>query len=85
VAECKRLKQIIGAFLLYWDRILSMSKFASYAHTLYLDSEIDANTVIDLAQTTTHFSWLKFYLAEQSTIASRKSYLTYKTIEIKMD
>jgi hypothetical protein len=39
--------------------------------TFYLDSEIDPDTVIDLAQSTTHFSWLKFYLAKQSTIASR--------------
>ena len=42
--------------------------------TLYLDSEIAADTVIDLAQSTTYFSWLKSYLAKQSTIASRKSH-----------
>ena len=53
--------------------------------TPYLDSEIEANTVIDLAQTTTHFSWLKSYVVEKSTIASRMSHLTYKTVEIKMD
>ncbi|KAF8816327.1 DNase I-like protein [Phlegmacium glaucopus] len=38
-----------------------------------VDLEIGADTVIDLAQSTTHFSWLKPYLAKGSTIASLAS------------
>ena len=60
---------------------MNLSVFALYAHALYLDSEIGANTVIDLAQSTTHFSWLKSYLAKQSTVASRKSHLTNKKLK----
>lgn len=75
VTECKRLKQIAGVFLLLWDPGLNASMFALYAYTrLYLDSEIDPNTVINLAQLTTHFSWLEPYLTKRSTIASRKSH-----------
>jgi hypothetical protein len=75
VAECKRLKQIAGAFLLLWDPGLIASIFALYAYIrLYLDSEIDPNTTINLAHLTTHFSWLEPYLAKRSTIASRKSH-----------
>ncbi|KAF8800774.1 hypothetical protein BYT27DRAFT_7216782 [Phlegmacium glaucopus] len=37
------------------------------------ESEIDANTATNLTQSTTHFSWLKPYLAKRSTIASLPS------------
>jgi phosphatidylinositol-bisphosphatase len=70
VADYKRLKQIAGTL-----PGSNASIFASYPDAcLYLDSEIDSSTVINLAQSTTHFRWLKPYLAKQSTIASRKSH-----------
>jgi phosphatidylinositol-bisphosphatase len=37
------------------------------------DSEIDTNTVINLAQSTTHFGWLNLYLEKRTTIASLAS------------
>lgn len=72
MAECKRLKKIAGAFFLQLDPGLNTFMFASYAYTA-LDSEIDANTVTNLAQSTAHFSWLNPYLEKSSTIASRAS------------
>jgi len=59
---------ITSPLSIYTSRILKLRR---RPHPI----DVEANAVVNLAQSTTHFSWLKAYIAKRTTISSRKFYL----------
>ena len=60
VTECRRLKEGSGKLGVFERNVL-----------LLIEVDVEANSVINLASSTTHFSWLKPYFEKHSTIATR--------------